>query len=100
MTDNEPTLAQVGEFGVIDQIVAGRRQPDAVTLGPGDDAAVITAADGRVVVSTDPHRPTGSVLRVDELRARLADAASEPVDLGDGRSLVACGGTSLGLVLG
>ena len=53
MADSEPTLAQVGEFGVIDRIVAGRRQPAAVTLGPGDDAAVITAADGRTVVSTD-----------------------------------------------
>ncbi|MGB5111367.1 MAG: thiamine-phosphate kinase [Mycobacterium sp.] len=53
MSDSEPTLAQVGEFGVIDRIVANRRQPAAVTLGPGDDAAVITAADGRVVVSTD-----------------------------------------------
>jgi hypothetical protein len=46
------------------------------------------------------HPPTGSVLRVDELRARLAAAASAPVELGDGRTLVACGGTSLGLVLG
>ncbi|KAA0113344.1 thiamine-phosphate kinase [Mycolicibacterium sp. P9-22] len=53
MSDNEPTLAQVGEFGVIDQINADRRQPEAVVLGPGDDAAVITAADGRIVVSTD-----------------------------------------------
>ncbi len=62
--------------------------------------ATVVNSSGRVVVSTDPHRPTGSVLRVDELRARLAAAASEPVDLGDGRTLVACGGTSLGLVLG
>ena len=46
MADTEPTLAQVGEFGVIGAIVAGRRQPATVTLGPGDDAAVITAADG------------------------------------------------------
>ncbi|MCF6386862.1 thiamine-phosphate kinase [Mycobacterium sp. MBM] len=53
MSDNEPTLAQVGEFGIIDRIVADRRQPAAVTLGPGDDAAVITTADGRTVVSTD-----------------------------------------------
>lgn len=62
--------------------------------------ATVVNASGRVVVSTDPHRPTGSVLRVDELRALLAAAASGPVDLGDGRTLVACGGTSLGLVLG
>ena len=53
MSDSEPTLAQVGEFGVIDRINAERRQPEAVVLGPGDDAAVITAADGRTVVSTD-----------------------------------------------
>lgn len=53
MGDNEPTLAQVGEFGVIDAINADRHQPAAVVLGPGDDAAVITAADGRTVVSTD-----------------------------------------------
>src|SRR4029079_2045913 len=53
MSDSEPTLAQVGEFGVIDRINAGRHQPAAVVLGPGDDAAVVTAADGRTVVSTD-----------------------------------------------
>lgn len=53
MSDSGPTLAQVGEFGVIDQINADRRLPEAVVLGPGDDAAVIAAADGRIVVSTD-----------------------------------------------
>lgn len=53
MTDSEPTLAQVGEFTVIDRIVAGRTQPPAVVLGPGDDAAVVLAGDGRTAVSTD-----------------------------------------------
>lgn len=53
-TDDAPeSLAQVGEFGVIDRLVVGRRQPAAVALGPGDDAAVIYAGDGRTVVSTD-----------------------------------------------
>lgn len=47
------TLAAVGEFAVIDRLVAGRRQPGAVALGPGDDAAVVHAADGRIVVCTD-----------------------------------------------
>lgn len=51
--DNGDTLAGAGEFVVIDRLVAGRVQADAVTLGPGDDAAVVTAADGRTVVSTD-----------------------------------------------
>jgi thiamine-monophosphate kinase len=48
-----PTLADVGEFAVIDRLVAGRDQPAGVSLGPGDDAAVVAASDGRVVVSTD-----------------------------------------------
>jgi thiamine-monophosphate kinase len=48
-----PTLQQLGEFAVIDRVVRGRRQPAAVVLGPGDDAAVVSAGDGRTVVSTD-----------------------------------------------
>ncbi|MGV0851125.1 thiamine-phosphate kinase [Mycolicibacterium phlei] len=51
--DAGETLAQVGEFGVIARLVAGRRQPSSVALGPGDDAAVLSIADGRTVVSTD-----------------------------------------------
>ncbi len=55
MASDEPpeTLAGVGEFAVIDRLVAGREQPDVVTLGPGDDAAVVSARDGATVVSTD-----------------------------------------------
>jgi thiamine-monophosphate kinase len=55
MVSDEPpeTLAGVGEFAVIDRLVAGREQPDAVALGPGDDAAVVLARDGAMVVSTD-----------------------------------------------
>lgn len=49
----EPTLRQLGEFPMIDRLVANRRQPEGVTVGPGDDAAVIAAPDGRVVVTTD-----------------------------------------------
>ena len=47
------TLQQLGEFAVIDRVVRGRQQPAAVVLGPGDDAAVVAAGDGRTVVSTD-----------------------------------------------
>lgn len=55
MATGEPAddLAGVGEFAVIDRLVAGREQPAAVALGPGDDAAVVAAPDGRTVVSTD-----------------------------------------------
>ncbi|GAB2997929.1 thiamine-phosphate kinase [Mycobacterium bourgelatii] len=48
-----PTLEQLGEFTVIDRLVRGRRQPAAVELGPGDDAAVVSTGGGRTVISTD-----------------------------------------------
>lgn len=48
-----PTLHEVGEFAVIDGLVAGRVQSAGVAVGPGDDAAVLNAPDGRVVVTTD-----------------------------------------------
>lgn len=47
------TLEQLGEFAMIDRLVTGRRQPADVLIGPGDDAAVVVAPDGRSVVSTD-----------------------------------------------
>ncbi|MGQ0837512.1 thiamine-phosphate kinase [Actinokineospora sp.] len=47
------TVADVGEFALIRRITDGRRQPAATLLGPGDDAAVVAASDGRVVASTD-----------------------------------------------
>jgi len=52
-SDEAPeTLAAVGEFAVIDRLVAGRTQPGAVLLGPGDDAAVVSGS-GTTVVTTD-----------------------------------------------
>lgn len=51
--DDDPTLRDVGEFGLIDRVTAGRSQPGYTLLGPGDDAAVVLAADGRVVATTD-----------------------------------------------
>ncbi|WP_300007661.1 thiamine-phosphate kinase [Pseudonocardia sp.] len=49
----ENTLASLGEFGLIARVTAGRSQPAATLLGPGDDAAVVAAPDGRVVACTD-----------------------------------------------
>ncbi|WNG89444.1 thiamine-phosphate kinase [Mycobacterium sp. ITM-2016-00317] len=51
--DADDTLSGLGEFAVIERLVAGRRQPGFVTVGPGDDAAVVAAPDGRTVVCTD-----------------------------------------------
>lgn len=49
----DPTLRELGEFPMIDRLTAARRQPAGVTVGPGDDAAVLDLPDGRVVVTTD-----------------------------------------------
>ncbi|AQA06004.1 thiamine-phosphate kinase [Mycobacterium sp. MS1601] len=51
--EDGPTLAELGEFAVIERLTAGRSYPASVQLGPGDDAAVLAVPDGRVVVSTD-----------------------------------------------
>ncbi|MFF7941286.1 thiamine-phosphate kinase [Nocardia gamkensis] len=46
-------MRELGEFALIDRINAGRVQGPGVLLGPGDDAALIAAPDGRFVVTTD-----------------------------------------------
>jgi thiamine-monophosphate kinase len=52
-SEGAETLADLGEFVVIDRLVDGRIQAPTVLVGPGDDAAVVAAGDGRTVVSTD-----------------------------------------------
>jgi thiamine-monophosphate kinase len=47
------TIADLGEFGLVGAVVGRFALTDAVLLGPGDDAAVVAAPDGRVVASTD-----------------------------------------------
>ena len=49
----DSTLGQIGEFGLINQVARNVPQGPAVLLGPGDDAALVATADGRVVASTD-----------------------------------------------
>ncbi|WP_229076690.1 thiamine-phosphate kinase [Actinoplanes sp. DH11] len=47
------SIPEGGEFGLIGRIVSRLGSSPATLLGPGDDAAVVRAADGRVVASTD-----------------------------------------------
>ena len=49
----DATASSIGEFGLIEQVVARLGTSPAVLVGPGDDAAVVAAADGRVVATTD-----------------------------------------------
>src|SRR6476660_1932441 len=46
-------MASTVKFSVIDALVARTGQPPTILLGPGDDAAMISCPDGRVVASVD-----------------------------------------------
>jgi thiamine-monophosphate kinase len=49
----EQTLADLGEFGLIAELVRRFPQGEQVLVGPGDDAALLRIRNGHVVVSTD-----------------------------------------------
>lgn len=49
----EVTLADLGESGVLARVLPRLPVPAGTSVGPGDDAAVVAAPDGRVVVTTD-----------------------------------------------
>lgn len=53
MTTDDGTVAGLGEFSLIRAVTESRRQPDSTLLGPGDDAAIVSAPDRRVVATTD-----------------------------------------------
>jgi len=47
------TLSDLGEFGLVEALAERFPQGDDVLLGTGDDAALVSFPQGRVVVSTD-----------------------------------------------
>ena len=47
------TIADLGEFALIDAMTADHADGPAVMIGPGDDAAQVAAPGGSVLVSTD-----------------------------------------------
>jgi len=47
------TLASTGEFGLIDRVTSRLGTAATTLVGPGDDAALVVAADGRVLASSD-----------------------------------------------
>lgn len=51
--DPADTVKVVGEFGVIDRVLAQAGTARVAQVGPGDDAAVLRTPDRRVVATTD-----------------------------------------------
>ena len=47
------TVGDLGEMALVEAITARMAGGAAVLLGPGDDAAVVSAEDGRIVATTD-----------------------------------------------
>lgn len=92
----EETVADVGEFGLIAELVSVFPQGEHVLVGPGDDAALLRIRQGHVVMSTD--------LLVEGRHFRRDWA--EPVDIGHRAAaqnlsdVNAMGGTAHSLTIG
>ncbi len=89
-------MTDLGEFGVIARVTAGRVLPPATLLGPGDDAAVLAAPDGRVVVCTDVL-VEGVHFRLDWSTPHQVGRKAAAANLAD---LAAMGAVPTGLLVG
>ncbi|MGH3936914.1 MAG: thiamine-phosphate kinase [Pseudonocardiaceae bacterium] len=90
------SVADLGEFRLISRMTEGRELPPVTLLGPGDDAAVLAAADGRVVVSTDVL-VEGVHFRLDWSTPHQVGRKAVAANLAD---VVAMGAVPTGLVVG
>ena len=96
----------VGLVGA-DVYVAKLEQALLPVLRAADRTCTIVNASGRIVASTDTHRATGALLRLDGLAQALAplreaEAEGRETDvapLPGGADVVPCGDTSLALVV-
>jgi thiamine-monophosphate kinase len=95
-TPRNGTVAAAGEFGLIRAVTQGRKQPAATLLGPGDDAAVVAAPDGRIVATTD-LLVEGVHFRFDWSTPELVGRKAIAVNLAD---VVAMGATPTSVLIG
>lgn len=92
----DATVGDLGEFGLIDELVARFPTEERVLVGPGDDAAVLRVRNGHVVVSTDMI-VEGRHFRRDWVDAADVGHRAAAANLSD---INAMGGTATWLTLG
>ena len=68
-------------------------------LRAAGSSVTLVNSSSRVVVSTDVHLATGSLLRLDGLAPALRALGSSPVRLASGQDVVPCAGSGLALVV-
>jgi thiamine-monophosphate kinase len=89
------SVGETGEFGLIGRITARLGADRSVLLGPGDDAAVVAAPDGRVVATTDAL-VAGRHFRLDWASAVDVGHRAAAANLAD---IAAMGATPTGLLV-
>lgn len=89
------TIAELGEFGLIHAVTADRADGPQVIVGPGDDAALIAAPGGNVLVSTDTL-VAGRHFRFDWSSAYDVGRRAAAANLAD---IAAMGGIATGLTV-
>jgi thiamine-monophosphate kinase len=89
------TLAATGEFGLIQRVTARLGKAPTTLLGPGDDAALVSVPDGRVLASTDVL-VEGRHFRTDWASANDIGHRAAAANLAD---IAAMGGVSTALLV-